>query len=383
MTTMLRTSLSMLLAAAVQADGNLRIQGADATIQLGDAVLRTSCPSSLQVQTKRIMPLRMPPGYQAVNVTAYLANVKASCGGELSTTPCAVGDANTDSHEPGFSCIYTDPETPASVANITIGPFHAARRADSEGGVVLGIDTFVVCPVPSFDQFVQVTGYNFSPEDVRLRLTLAHGVAGPVQIIPFHGPPSADVLIFHDIPRPPSSPMPPAVPAPLLPPAPPAPPPAGPVIGPKAGPYTWGSLGSVNAWLQVNVDPQVPSESIYRAFCIARGTSIPSGNHPGTAVSYTSGSQSRSENQAARSFYESYIQTSPHVSDLSTFYDNVIILQGDSDEDCFAFNYEPGSLWAFGDPSSGSGASFCRYLTSRFSDGTLKPFKYWVVLCRS
>lgn len=151
----------------------------------------------------------------AGSATLSLHNVGLTCANAAIDEPCV---ANEPSYPALFDCMWSGEaggpmaRTGPVVANIT--------EHTSPSGVLLGVQPYVRCPLPSYEELVRISGYagNVDATAVSVNVTLSH--YGPVQI-PFRGIPGGNLVTVRGLPTPPVSP----------PSAPPPPPPFSPAVG--------------------------------------------------------------------------------------------------------------------------------------------------------
>lgn len=155
------------------------------------------------------------------------------------------------------------------------------------------------------------------------------------------------------------------------------------------GPYDWGSLGSgVHAVYKAFDAPTEPTQAMWTAACAEINlTPAHDSGHPGDGGSYNSDHTSQGNYQKANHFYVNHVRPTLSSSEASTFYNNVIMMQGNNDN-CWAYNANVGSMHAFGG-TSGSGYSYCRRTGSASECPNSDPrgeyckpvMKYHIYLC--
>jgi len=192
-----------------------------AKIQLGSAAISSTCDSEAYVKS-----VVAPAGgftYSAGGtVKAYLGGVPTTCADSDAATPC------TDITGPMlFTCTWTagsvtseSKKTKATMAMETLsGVYTLPMSWSASMGAVLGISTYVECPMPTVDQ-VSAGSLSLTVSYYGSGSKVAIGVAQSVAVN--HEPPS--------MPPPSLPPYPPPVsPVPLPPPS-PSPPPPSPVF---------------------------------------------------------------------------------------------------------------------------------------------------------
>jgi len=144
--------------------------------------------------------------------------VGLTCANAAIDEPCV---ANEPSYPALFDCMWSGEaggpmaRTGPVVANIT--------EHTSPSGVLLGVQPYVRCPLPSYEELARISGYagNVDATAVSVNVTLSH--YGPVHI-PFRGIPGGNLVTVRGLPTPPISP----------PSAPPPPAPLSPAVGLRA-----------------------------------------------------------------------------------------------------------------------------------------------------
>lgn len=185
----------------------LKLQGSNAELWMGDAVVRASCrgenPEVTLVTPTSIVLGNMVEG-QTVQVDFH--NVAPSCAGVAASTPCA--STSHPNWPARFECQYR-PQVGDAIWSSS--PQHAFSEVAKVGEEVVGIRVALDCPVPPYSVVASLGG------PTQFDLVITHlGVE-----IPWGGVPDGQKVTFDmTLSPPPSSPpqSPPPLPPPPLPP---------------------------------------------------------------------------------------------------------------------------------------------------------------------
>ena len=221
-----------LLCTLPQAFGSIKFQGEDSSIRFGrtlDTVLTASCDGDAP-SWKYLTPsmvdasnVNNPDGVvleSNASVTVYLHNVAPTCIYSSINTPCA---AHTPVHPPLFYCAWA-----GATDNLVMSPVAAQASPETLGGVHVGFEVNLKCPIPSIQRIHTLSEYQFDGAEGRLRLVLTYFAAAGDEAavaVPFAGVTQGDHVTFHSMVAPPSPPLPMPPPAPPLLPLNPSPPP--------------------------------------------------------------------------------------------------------------------------------------------------------------
>ena len=230
--------------ASLASASKLTLAGEESSFLMNGATLRADCAAA-KVGVLSISPSKFA-GYSKEgghNVTLQLRGVAKSCADVWSIAiPCASRESDP-TYPALFYCTWHGAAGFLTMPPVTAGLVEEILPISKQ---LLGVRVTAICELPSYAEFLQLTGYSYEQAGAAANLSLAHGDGVPIgfhsvssmsaagelgalgsAVLPWLGVVGGDTLTFDALPVP--APPPPSAP-PVDPPASPPPPSSPPTI---------------------------------------------------------------------------------------------------------------------------------------------------------